>query len=310
MGLFSNKKKLCPICGNPTPRLLPTKVEGQPICKECSSKALEMQGGSSTASEMTIEAFREYLGFYDENALLRSTFKESYQRAFGFLGGAISLDASHRLLRFNVTDSAMVFEASSIRCFRILEDAAPLFEGTKDALLCFQSAIPARVRDMGPEISRYMMEQKQYEQMKHMDEILKKRAKETGESYSPEYYSAPDVNSLKPFQRFYIQIDLDHPYWSRQEYDQGAPGFFSDEPSITHYLREYEERVEELHEVAVQLMAVLNPDAPERQADGQTAIPSAPVDTVGEIQKYKALLDDGVITEEEFTAKKRQLLGI
>ena len=33
-------------------------------------------------------------------------------------------------------------------------------------------------------------------------------------------------------------------------------------------------------------------------------------DTVSEIQKYKALLDSGVITEEEFTAKKRQLLRI
>ena len=38
MGLFSNKKKLCPICGNPTPRLLPTKIEGEAICKECDGK--------------------------------------------------------------------------------------------------------------------------------------------------------------------------------------------------------------------------------------------------------------------------------
>ena len=38
MGLFSNNKKLCPICGNPTPRLLSTKIDGQPICKECDSK--------------------------------------------------------------------------------------------------------------------------------------------------------------------------------------------------------------------------------------------------------------------------------
>ena len=29
-----------------------------------------------------------------------------------------------------------------------------------------------------------------------------------------------------------------------------------------------------------------------------------------EIQKYKALLDSGAITEEEFAAKKKQLLGI
>ena len=34
MGLFSNNKKLCPLCGAPTPRLLPTKVEDMPLCKE------------------------------------------------------------------------------------------------------------------------------------------------------------------------------------------------------------------------------------------------------------------------------------
>lgn len=38
MGLFSNNKKLCPICGSPTPRLLATKVEDMPLCKECAGK--------------------------------------------------------------------------------------------------------------------------------------------------------------------------------------------------------------------------------------------------------------------------------
>ena len=35
MGLFSNNKKPCPLCGSPTPRLLATKVEDMPLCKEC-----------------------------------------------------------------------------------------------------------------------------------------------------------------------------------------------------------------------------------------------------------------------------------
>jgi len=38
MGLFSNNKKLCPICGNATPRLLARKVEGVPICGDCDAK--------------------------------------------------------------------------------------------------------------------------------------------------------------------------------------------------------------------------------------------------------------------------------
>ena len=37
MGLFG-KKQECPICGNPTPRLLPTVIEDKPICKECDKK--------------------------------------------------------------------------------------------------------------------------------------------------------------------------------------------------------------------------------------------------------------------------------
>ncbi|WP_218976437.1 SHOCT domain-containing protein [Bacillus cereus] len=37
---------------------------------------------------------------------------------------------------------------------------------------------------------------------------------------------------------------------------------------------------------------------------------SASVSGADEILKYKELLDQGVITEEEFQAKKKQLLGI
>lgn len=35
-----------------------------------------------------------------------------------------------------------------------------------------------------------------------------------------------------------------------------------------------------------------------------------PVDTAEELRKFKSLLDEGIITEEEFNAKKKQLLGI
>ena len=33
-------------------------------------------------------------------------------------------------------------------------------------------------------------------------------------------------------------------------------------------------------------------------------------DSMNELKKYKKLLDDGIITQEEFDAKKRQLLGL
>ena len=47
-------------------------------------------------------------------------------------------------------------------------------------------------------------------------------------------------------------------------------------------------------------------------ASQQAAAPAAPaeLDDAAEIQKYAALKGQGLITEEEFEAKKRQILGI
>ena len=51
-------------------------------------------------------------------------------------------------------------------------------------------------------------------------------------------------------------------------------------------------------------------DEMQEQVQSQPAQAVAAVDTVAEIQKYKLLFDAGVLTEEEFAAKKKQLLGI
>ena len=56
MGLFSNNKKLCPICGAPTPRLLATKVEDMPLCKDCAGK-IDMQDGLD--SSMTLDEAKQ-----------------------------------------------------------------------------------------------------------------------------------------------------------------------------------------------------------------------------------------------------------
>ena len=80
MGLFSNNKKPCPICGNATPRLLPTKVEGVPICKECDKK-IDLPNG--VLDSMTLDDFRRYIDFYNKNQVLRERFHPEYRFGFG-----------------------------------------------------------------------------------------------------------------------------------------------------------------------------------------------------------------------------------
>ena len=49
----------------------------------------------------------------------------------------------------------------------------------------------------------------------------------------------------------------------------------------------------------------------EKRASQPTPAPAgAPVSAVEEIRGLKALLDEGILTQEEFEAKKKQLLGI
>lgn len=148
---------------------------------------------------------------------------------------------------------------------------------------------------------------------------MERRAKERGETYSSRYISMPDVTTLNPFQKYYVHIELDHPYRKlKKDFKETGPGFSDYDTSIEGYLQAYENYSNEMRTMAENLMTVINPDAPRRQVAAQPvpgeqtgpSAPAAPADPVAEIQKYKALLDSGAITEEEFAAKKRQLLGI
>lgn len=51
-------------------------------------------------------------------------------------------------------------------------------------------------------------------------------------------------------------------------------------------------------------------DQPQQEEPVQTAVPAAQNDVNDELIKLNDLKNQGIITEEEFTAKKKQLLGI
>ena len=131
MGLFSNNKKLCPVCGNPTPRLLATKIQDTPICKECDKKIYLPKGRTD---RMTIDDFKQYIQFYEDNQALRDQFEENYSFNFGLFGGDLVLDIFHGLFRVNCDKDSLAFQADNLKAFRILEDSRVLFEGNHQEL--------------------------------------------------------------------------------------------------------------------------------------------------------------------------------
>lgn len=314
MGLFSNKKKLCPFCEAPTPRIFPTKVEGMPICKECDRK-LDLPNGM--IDEMSIADVEKYFVFYEENQSLRDMFTETYR--YSDCSGDLLLDTDNRLFRISSRKGVFVMEPSNLKKFRILEGSKVLFEGTANGLKSYESDVPERVRALEPALAQYRVELKMYERMEERRRMEEERAKARGEEVRHTYHSRPSLNVKRPFEEFYIELELDHPYWESVRWTKVAPSFDYNYPSAEGFIQSYENEAEELRVMALNIMQVLNPMAQEvhmatealgsaTRAEMPTA--SAEGDVFEQLQKYKGLMDAGIITEEEFIAKKRQLMGI
>ena len=315
MGLFTNNKKLCPICGNPTPRLLATSVEGQNLCKECAAK-IDLPEG--VQDNMTVDEFREYINCHDANKPLRDSFTETYRYNFGFFKGTLRLDVDHQLLRLGDGDAVFAMEPADIKSFRILEDGVVLYEGQKGSFRSYKSDIQDRLKELKPRIEEYKMLRHEYEIMEEM----RRNREQNGSNDDRDYrdrVTEPDFNVPNPIDKFSVEIKLEHPYWKNFYKEAGVPKFNSDHPSTIDYMDDYTQKTEELHALAQNLMQLIDPQAQETVVESasvqntQSAPQTAPVqaeDPTVALPKYKALLDAGVITAEEFEAKKKQLLGL
>ena len=315
MGLFSNNKKLCPICGSPTPRFLATKFENEAICKDCDNK-IDLPDG--VQGKMTLADFRQYIARYDENAALRSSFSKTFQISYGFLSGSLQVDEAHGLFRLKDNDRSWAFPAAALKGFRILEDTSPIYESGAGVLRCHESIVPARMNEIAPLIAQFQLQRQEYEhiqtleRMRHLndDEDARREWERESERNRPEFEMDP------PIKNFHVELTLEHPYWHSFHEKLDAPEFDRENPSAERYMKDYQEKAEQLHALALKLMRFIDPAAREEYPGAkaapaqQVAQPAAPANAIEEIQKYKALMDAGILTEEEFTAKKRQLLGI
>ena len=315
MGLFSSSKKLCPVCGEPTPKLLPTKVDGTPICKSCASK-IELPDGM--INHMSVEDFTEYVTFYDNNGSLRDIFRETYTYSQGFFKADIAVDVANRLFRLRNAKDALVFEANNLKSFRILEDSKVLYESGENSLICNESDVPERINGMHVVIEQFRARRQHYEFMERMQRREEEAARQRGETYNKQYISCPFFEGNEPFNSFFIELNFEHPYWEIFRGEIKGTKFSTTNPEVSTYLCEYQNAVERLHELAMNLMQIMCPGAQEiHGTDLQKAASvtrQAPMSSennaIEEIKQYKELLDAGIITEEEFSIKKRQLLGL
>ncbi len=319
MGLFSKKEAKkevvvetgpCAICGENLPQN-PYTFEGQQICYKCHDVAENLP--EAVRDNATIEVVKEYRVFRERNAQLKQQFQVTRKIDFGWFEEKFMFDTVNHLLCFDKKLKKPIYEGCQVKSFEIREDDAPLFRGSAEGLICYTSTVPERVRAMEPQILQLRM---QADMRREMERVMEQRQRENG---STEIHSLPTVSVPVLFQKFFVEIHFDHPYWPLFTADKNGPRFSDTEPDANGFLTSYKEGVQLMEELARSLMEVAFPGAPEQTVassgvtmvnGGGVSVPGLAVDTVAEIQRFKDLMDKGIITEEEFTAKKRQLLDI
>jgi hypothetical protein len=300
MGLFS-KKPPCPICGGKISWFLPSKIEGEYICDTCYGK-LDME--EDKKNHLTMQEFKEYLMFYEQNQLLKEQFVISECIDFGFWDTKMVFDYQNKLFCMSKNPDKTVFEAGQLKSFTIKEGSAPLFEGSAAGIRRYTSTVPERAMAMVPQINQFRMNQQMTHALDKLDD-----GKANG-SAPVQVFDVPE-----PFRAFNVQLHFDHPYWTVIKCDMDGPRFDNTHPDVNDYLRDYQRSMEEIEKLVAALRTVAFPDAPEQSIGSGTAqavhtTMAPPADAIEEIKKYKALMEDGIISQQEFEAKKKLLLGI
>ena len=303
MGLFS-KKSPCPICGGKISWLLPTKIAGEHICDTCANK-IDMQ--EDIKNGLTMQQFREYLVYYEQNQRLKERFIISQRIDFGLWDTKLIFDFENKLFCMGKKLDKTIFEGKHLKSFIIKEDNAPLFECSGECLKRYTSTIPEKAMALAPQLSQYVMNRRLMESVERISR---------DDEDNNRYHHIPTMDIPEPFKQFNVELHFEHPYWKVIKCDMDGPTFSNSYPDVSDYIHDYQNNVEELEALVRALMTVAFPNARE-QAIGNGAAVNAPVqmaqpsaDAIEEIKRYKQLMEEGIISVEEFNAKKRQLLGI
>ena len=162
MALFG-KKSPCAICGGKVSALFPWKIAGEYVCNLCHG---QVDMSEEVEKNMTLDEFRGYVAFREENKILKQDFSVTKSFDFGVLDTKIVMDIPKRRICFDKALNATIFEGHQIRHFVIKEDMAPIFEGNANGLRVIPSTVPERATKMGANILAFRLQKEAFRRNK------------------------------------------------------------------------------------------------------------------------------------------------
>lgn len=294
MGLFGGGKTCC-ICGGKAGLLTREKLQdGSYVCGDCSMKVSDQIKGDDY-KRMSKSKFEQCLKDAPVNdEKYRTQFSETFSiyAGSGTSHKAFSADETHGWWVCPEYARPIVLGFDEIQSWSVRMNTVPDSDDDKDKGLAdlfndfAQSAYFASMRANHPEL--------------------------------PTCPVGHHVTSMD------VYVSVSNPYIRDAIIDIWEPGWFTDHNtdiqnaySTAIQLIEYFQRVKRQGGAAGASAASYSTGSAGYQRVGQAAPQAAPAagaaptaDPTAELRKYKSLLDDGIISQADFDAKKKQLLGL
>ena len=335
MGIFTNDKKGCPICGNPTPRLFPTKVEGLPLCKECAAK-INME--QSMLKNLTINELWDHLDYRKANSETFGTFTDNETHGMG--NYVLHMDTDKRL--FYIADGSpsnpALFKFEELVSFNLMEDGRTVIQCNKDSYSEGTSSIENyKLPPLKPFVKPSAMVNKPVAASTDKQPGRTSMAASSSNAQTAEEKpKAPD----KPVDSLKLNVTLNNPYWKSKVYNVSLRSLETEDdirPWVNDYKNTFAAAVDTCEamagimgvktgkqmmnatkEKAEAILAVQEAEAAAKEAEAaaQAAETAAKIAKAADdnaaiemLRKWKELLDMGAITQEEFDAKKKEIIG-
>ncbi|MPM78675.1 hypothetical protein SDC9_125686 [bioreactor metagenome] len=241
---------------------------------------------------MTLTALREHLAYRKQNAELHKTFSQSRVLDFNnalFLKQRLCIDDTQGLWYVEDGENPPIFRIDELVSFRFKEDEMVVIQVDRNGRKTNPSVVDSFMKQYGGFVGGL------YTFSNAINRLNPNKDKDNSE---------PKI--CAPVNNFHLEFTVTNQYWKVLRRSFGAPGIVDN--NIAGFMQNYAQ-ARAIVEAASEELLSLFPGAAAQGAAGGSGGSNA--STIADnLKKFKELLDGGIITQEEFNAKKKQLLGI
>jgi hypothetical protein len=254
MAQFKNEKKSCAICTNPTPKIFPTKIDNQTICKECERK-ISMEDRFKAL--LTMDKLRDHLTYREKNAKLHEEFTVTRKISTGIFGKTVCIDDKQQLWFVGEFGNEPIFRFKELEGFTLFEDRHILECGSSHGMDLFTSIVDAGrlgnlsqpEQEFGDSLIR----------IAGSNWIYNNKPSKNTSSINTSGINTPEQKTEAPVHMIRLEINLANLYWQKLKLNFAAPEVVDND--ITRFIIDYRSKLEEIEEITQALMSFFLSDS-------------------------------------------------